>query len=104
MPVPQVPVRPFGVATAKPAGKASVNATPASAIAALEFVIVKLKEVELPNPIEAAPNALEMLGGMPTERFAVAVLPVPPFVEVTFPVVFVYCPGAAPVTVTLNWH
>ena len=52
----------------------------------------------------AAPNTLVMVGGEATVRFAEAVLPVPPFVEVTAPVVFVYCPEAAPVTVTLNWH
>jgi hypothetical protein len=34
----------------------------------------------------------------------VAVLPVPPLVEVTFPVVLVNWPAVAPVTVTLNWH
>jgi len=39
-----------------------------------------------------------------TVRFAEAVLPVPPLVEVTFPVVLVNWPAAAPVTVTLNWH
>src|SRR5437899_5277980 len=52
----------------------------------------------------AAPKALVMLGAVATVRLAVAVLPVPPLVEVTLPVVFVYCPEAAPVTVTLNWH
>src|SRR5262249_59878086 len=43
-------------------------------------------------------------GGVPTVGFGVAVLPVPPLVEVTLPVVLVYWPAAAPVTVTLNWH
>ncbi len=38
----------------------------------------------------------------PTLRFAEAILPVPPLVEVTLPLVLVYCPAAAPVTVTLN--
>jgi len=53
----------------------------------------------------ADPKALVMVGAAtPTVRFADAVLPVPPFVEVTFPVVFVYWPEARPVTVTLNWH
>ena len=52
----------------------------------------------------AAPNPLVMVGGVATERFALAVLPTPPLVEVTFPVVLVYCPEAAPVTVTANWH
>src|SRR5260370_45255 len=40
----------------------------------------------------------------PTLGLAEAVLPVPPLVEVTLPLVLVYCPPAAPVTVTLNWH
>jgi len=45
-----------------------------------------------------------MLAGEATVRFADAEFPVPPFIEVTFPVVLVYCPEAAPVTVRLNWH
>src|SRR6185312_7885450 len=52
----------------------------------------------------AAPKAFVIDGGEATVKLAVAVLPVPPLVEVTFPVVLVYCPEAAPVTVTLNWH
>jgi hypothetical protein len=52
----------------------------------------------------AAPNTLVMVGGEATVRFAEAVLPVPPLVELTLPVVLVYCPEAAPVTVTENWH
>src|SRR5262249_47567774 len=40
--------------------------------------------------------------GDATVRFAVAVLPVPPLVELTFPVVLVYWPEAAPVTITVN--
>src|SRR5262249_11499198 len=43
-------------------------------------------------------------GGLATVKLAVAVLPVPPLVEVTAPVVLVYCPEAVPVTVTENWH
>lgn len=39
-----------------------------------------------------------------TVRTAVAVLPVPPFAEVTAPVMLVYCPEAVAVTGTLNWH
>lgn len=35
------------------------------------------------------PKVFVIEGGIATVRFAVAVLPVPPFVEVTFPVVFV---------------
>lgn len=104
VPVPHVPLKPFGVETVSPAGNASLNATPVNAREALEFVIVNVREVEPPSPMEGAPNAFAMLGGVPTERLAVAVFPVPPFVEVTFPVVLVYWPETAPVTVTLNWH
>jgi hypothetical protein len=48
----------------------------------------------------AAPNALVIDGGAATVRSAEAVLPVPPLVELTLPVVLVYCPEAAPVTFT----
>jgi hypothetical protein len=102
IPVPQVPVSPLGVDTTRPAGNGSVKATPVSAIEALEFVIVKLSGVEAARPIEAAPNDLLMLGGVPTVKFAVAVLPVPPLVELTAPVVFVNDPGVLPVTFTLK--
>jgi hypothetical protein len=37
VPPPQEPVRPFGVATTRPAGSESVKATPVSAVAAFEF-------------------------------------------------------------------
>ena len=87
VPLPQVPVRPFGVATAKPAGSESVKATPFRANA-LGLLIVKLSDVEFASPIEAAPNVLAMVGGVATVNVAVAVLPVPPFVEVTEPVLF----------------
>jgi hypothetical protein len=89
MPLPQVPVSPFGVDTINPAGSVSANATPASATTELGFVIVKLSDVELVRPIDAAPNALLIEGGVATDRFADAVLPVPPLVEVTLVVVLV---------------
>ncbi len=66
--------------------------------------MVKVSEVVPFSGMLAAPNALVIDGGVATVKFAVAVLPVPPLVEVTLPVVLVYCPEAAPVTVTLNWH
>jgi hypothetical protein len=102
VPVPQVPVSPFGVETTKPAGSASVNATPASAIDALGFEMVKVSDVEPASPMEAEPKVFVMLGGVATVKFAVAVLPVPPLVEVTAPVVLVETPALAPVTLTLN--
>jgi hypothetical protein len=55
----------------------------------LGFVIVKLKLVGLFNATDAAPNDFVIVGGEATVRLALAVLPVPPFVEVTLPVVLV---------------
>ena len=101
---PQVLLR-FGVeATTKPAGKLSVNAMPLSATPVFGLLMVNVSEVVPFNGMLAAPNSLLIEGGDATVRFAEAVLPVPPLVEVTFPVVLVYWPDAAPVTVTLNWH
>jgi hypothetical protein len=49
------------------------------------LVTVNDTEVEPPTKIDAAPNALEMVGadGALTVMLAVVVLPVPPLVEVT---------------------
>ena len=66
--------------------------------------MVKVSEVVPFKGICAAPKALVMEGGVATVKLAEAVLPVPPLVEVTAPVVLVNCPDAVPVTVTLNWH
>src|SRR5438270_4066498 len=66
--------------------------------------MVNVSEVVPFKGICAAPKALVMEAGVATVKLAEAVLPVPPLVEVTLPVVLVYCPEAAPVTVTLNWH
>jgi hypothetical protein len=90
VPPPQLPLSPFGVATTRPEGKLSVNATPVSEIElAIGLVIVKLSEVEPFREIVAAPNDFAIVGGDATLRLAVAVLPVPPFVELTALVVFV---------------
>lgn len=101
---PQVLLR-FGVeATTRPAGRLSVNAMPVSVSPVFGLLMLKVSEVVPFSGIVAAPNAFVILGGEATVRLADAVLPVPPLVEVTAPVVLVYCPEAAPVTVTLNWH
>jgi hypothetical protein len=100
---PQVLVRALGVATTSPAGKLSVNATPVSEIALLAgFVIVNVSDVDPFKGMAAAPNDLVIVGGVATVRFAVAVFPVPPFVEETAPVVFTKLPDAVPVTFTVN--
>jgi hypothetical protein len=87
---PQVLLRPLGVATTRPAGRLSVNATPVSARLVFGFVMLKVSDVVPFSGMLAAPKALVIEGGVATLRLAVAVLPVPPLVEVTAPVVFVY--------------
>jgi hypothetical protein len=98
---PHVLFRLLGVATTNPAGKLSVKAIPVSVTPALGLLTVKVKEDVPFSGIVAAPNALVIVGGLATIRFAVAVLPVPPLVDVTLPVVFVRFPDAVPVT--LAW-
>jgi hypothetical protein len=81
----------FGVeATTRPAGKLSVTAMPLSATLAFGFVMLKVKVLVPFSGIVVGLNALVIVGALATVRFAVAVLPVPPLVEVTAPVVFVY--------------
>src|SRR5260221_167751 len=64
--------------------------------------MVKVSEVEPFSGMLAAPNALMMTGGVATLRLAVAVLPVPPLVEVTLPVVLTKFPEAVPVMLTVK--
>src|SRR5258708_4433045 len=87
---PHVLVNPLGVATTSPAGRLSVNATPFSVTPVFGFWIVKVSDVVPFSGIAAAPKTLVIVGGLATVRFAVGVLPVPPLVELTLPVVFVY--------------
>jgi len=105
VPPPQLPVSPFGVASTRFAGSVSVNATPVSdTVLAPGLVIVKLSEVAPLGGMLAAPNALLIDGGATTARLADAVPPVPPFVEVTAPVVLFCAPAAVPVTFTEKLH
>jgi hypothetical protein len=67
-----------------------VKAIPVSDAAfAAGFVIVKLSEVFPFRGMLTAPKVLVIAGGAKTFKLAVAVLPVPPLVELTDPVVFV---------------
>jgi hypothetical protein len=104
VPPPQVPASPLGVEITSPAGSESVKAMPLSEIVVFGLLMLKVSEVEPFSGMLTAPNALVMVGAVATLRFAVAVLPVPPLVEVTLPVVLVYWPETAPVTVTLKEH
>jgi hypothetical protein len=102
---PHVLVRPFGVATTIPAGSVSVKATPVSATAfAAGLVMVKVSDVVPFNGTFGAPKALAIDGGATTLMLADAVPPVPPSVDVTFPVVLFLVPAVVPVTFTANVH
>ena len=87
---PPQPLLAFGVEpTTRPAGKESVNATPVSAMLALGLVMVNVRVVVPFNGTVDAPKAFAIDGADATVRLAVAVLPVPPLVEVTAPVMLV---------------
>ena len=76
-PPPQVPARPLGVETTSPAGNVSLKAMPLSVVAVLLFCTVKLREVEPPSGMLAAPKDLMITGGATTVMLALEVLPVP---------------------------
>ena len=87
---PQALLRLGGVDTTNPAGRVSANDKPVRVIAfAPGFPMVNVKDVVPFRGIVAAPNTLTMVGGVATDRLAEAVFPVPPFAELTFPVVLV---------------
>ena len=100
---PQLLLRPLGVATTNPAGSVSLNATPLRPIV-FGLLMVKLRLVLAFTGIEVAPKALLIVGGLATVMLADAVLPVPPFVEVTAPVVLFFTPDVVPVTFTEIEH
>src|SRR6266849_2724163 len=101
---PQLSLALGTAATCRPVGKLSVTATPLKAVPVLGLVMVKVRVEVPPTEVVVGEKALLILGGATTVRPADAVLPVPPLLEVTLPLVLVYDPAVAPVTVTLNWH
>ena len=91
------------LATVKPVGKVSANATPVRATAfAAGFVMVNVSEVVAFSAMLAGLNTLAIEGGATTLMLAEAVPPVPPSVEVTLPVVLFLVPAVVPVTFTAN--
>jgi hypothetical protein len=86
---PHVFVRLGVAATVKPAGKLSVNARPARAAIVFGFWMLKVNRVVPVSGMVGFANAFTMIGGVATVRGAVAVLPVPPFVELTAPEILV---------------
>jgi hypothetical protein len=92
-------------ATVSPVGSVSVKATPVRETAlAAGLVMVKVNEVVAFNAIVLGVKTLVIDGGATTLMLAVAVPPVPPSVDVTFPVVLFCIPATVPVTFTVNVH
>ncbi len=87
-------------------GSVSLKVTPLRSAVALVFglLIVKVTVLVPFFGMLVGLNALLIVGGPTTVKFAEAVFPVPPLPEDTLPVVFVYWPAVAPVTVTLTTH
>ena len=88
-PQPVKALSPFGVATTNPAGSVSVKPMPVCVVVESGLVTVKVRVVVPPTGIEDAPNTALIVVGATTVRFALAVLPVPPLVLDTAPVVSV---------------
>jgi hypothetical protein len=101
---PQVFDNPFGVPTTSPPGRVSVNATPDRPVAEFGFVIVNLNVVVPFSGNTDLPNTLVIDGGATTNSDADAVLPVPPFVELTAPDRLSFGPGDAPRTSSFTSH
>jgi hypothetical protein len=87
---PQVLVAPGVLATCIPAGKASLTATPVRVtVLAAGLVMVRVR-VEVPFTLMGSgAKALVIVGAALTAKLAEAVVPAPPFVELTVPVVLV---------------
>ena len=89
------------LATVRPVGSVSVNATPVRAtVLAAGLVMVNVREVVAFRAMPEGLNTLAIDGGATTLIEAEAVPPVPPSVEVTLPVVLFCVPAAIPVTFT----
>ena len=87
-----------------PVGRVSLTATPVrGTVLAAGFVIVMvIVEVPVLTAMLAEPNALAMVGGDTTVKVPEAVVPVPPFDELTVPVVLFRLPVTLAVTFTFT--
>lgn len=100
-PPPQEPVRPLGVETSRPPGRVSVKPTPVRLTVVFGLEIEKLRVVEAPKRMGVVPKVLVMEGGATTVSVAVLeVVPVPPSVDDTAPVVLFSTAAVDPVTFT----
>jgi hypothetical protein len=95
-----------GLATYIFPGKESVNATPFSVVVVFTagLMIMKVSTLEPPLVMLVGLKPLLMTGGAITVKVALAVLPVPPFVEVTALLVFCFTPPIVPFTTTVTEH
>jgi hypothetical protein len=85
------------LATLSPAGSVSVKVIPVRSVRLVSGLFRPKLSVVVPfNGMLAAPNDIEMVGGVRTVMLAVAVPPEPPSFEVTLPVVVLHMPSAAP--------
>lgn len=92
---PQSLLKPLGFAITRPAGKVSVKAMPVSVTSTfgatellLGLLMVKLKPEVPVWKIVSGTKTLLIVGGLATNSVADAEPPVPPFVELTGPVLF----------------
>src|SRR5262249_34239035 len=99
---PQDALAPGVAATCNPVGRLSVNATPLSVVVVLGLVMVNVSVVVPLSAMFDEPNPLLIDGGPTTVMLADAVLPVPPLVDVTLPLVLFFWPAVAPVTSTIT--
>src|SRR5262249_59911347 len=91
------------LATFTPDGNVSLTATPVSAVPPFGLLMVKVSVEVPPTPMLVGENALLTVGGLVTVSVAVLLAwPVPPFVELTAPVVLFLPPpdvaGTSPET------
>ena len=70
---PQLLLKLLGVATAKPAGRSSMNEMPVKVTPMFGLVMLKVSEVTPLEGMVAAPNALAMVGGLATVRVKICV-------------------------------
>lgn len=103
--VPQPDLVALGVAdTCRPAGRESVKETFVRAALILGLVMVNVRVLVPLTAIASGEKDLLMVRPVVTVRVAVAVLPVPPLVEVTAPLVLTLSPLVVGVTLTLTTH
>src|SRR5215469_16012105 len=95
----------LALGTVRPTGRVSLKPTPMSVSGLIAgLVMMNCSAVVAFSAITLGLKDVVRVGGPSTLRPAEAVLPVPPLVDVAAPVVLVYAPAAAPVTVTVKLH